>query len=56
MWSTGVGSNKLHCLRGECGLHDWTQLMAGGLRTYVSTVAKAVHRRDVIGQPGVRTA
>lgn len=45
------GSNRLHCLGGECGLQDWTQLKAGGLRTYIRTVAKAVHRRDVIGQP-----
>lgn len=51
MWSTG-GSNKLHCLGGECGLHDWTQLMADEVHTYVCTVAKTVHRRDVIGQPG----
>lgn len=51
MWSTG-GSNKLHCLGGECGLHDWTQLMADEVHTYVCTVAETVHRRDVIGQPG----
>lgn len=50
MWSTG-GSNKLHCLGGECGLHDWTQLMADEVHTYVCTVAKTAHRRDVIGQP-----